>query len=103
MSDDDWTGYSGIGDYAWSNGNTHAVMTAGHRIRDHAFRPFRPALNDTGELLDCAVIGGGISGLSAAPLFRAPLARRRTASFWTIIMSSEAKRNAMSSMWTASA
>src|ERR1700750_1509112 len=27
---DDWTGYGGIGDYANSNGNTQAVLEAGH-------------------------------------------------------------------------
>jgi spermidine dehydrogenase len=69
MSDDDWTGYSGIGDYASSNGNTHAVMTAGHRIRDHAFDPSAQQIIDTGEAFDCAVIGGGISGLAAALFF----------------------------------
>ncbi len=69
MPEDDWTGYSGIGDYASSNGNTHAVMMAGHRIRDHAFDPSAQQIIDTGETFDCAVIGGGISGLAAALFF----------------------------------
>ena len=30
--DDDWTGYGGVGEYASSNGNTAAVLQAGHRI-----------------------------------------------------------------------
>ena len=34
MAQEDWDGYGGVGDYAASNGNTHAVMTAGHGIRD---------------------------------------------------------------------
>ncbi len=32
--EDDWTGYGGVGDYANSNGNTRAVLEAGHQIRD---------------------------------------------------------------------
>jgi len=33
----DWTGYGGVGDYANSNGNTAAVLEAGHQIRDEVF------------------------------------------------------------------
>ena len=33
---EDWSGPGGVGDYADSNGNTLAVLTAGHKIRDHA-------------------------------------------------------------------
>ena len=29
-----WTGYGGVGDYRWANGNTEAVMNAAHGIRD---------------------------------------------------------------------
>ena len=61
--DDDWTGYGGVGDYSGSNGNTLEVLSAGHRIRDGEFD--RPAANivDTGEVYDCVIVGGGISGL----------------------------------------
>jgi spermidine dehydrogenase len=69
LSQEDWTGYGGVGDYALSNGNTYAVMTAGHQIRDHAFDASAQAITDTGETFDCVVIGGGISGLSAALFF----------------------------------
>ena len=31
---DDWTGYGGVGDYRFSNGNTKEVMDAAHSIRD---------------------------------------------------------------------
>ena len=70
LSEEDWTGYGGIGDYAGSNGNTYEVMTAGHKIRDHAFegRPNSPI--DTGETFDCVIVGGGISGLAAALFFQ---------------------------------
>ena len=32
-----WTGYGGVGDYRWANGNTEAVMNAAHGIRDGAY------------------------------------------------------------------
>ena len=37
MAKEDWDGYGGVGDYATANGNTHAVMTAGHGFRDALF------------------------------------------------------------------
>jgi spermidine dehydrogenase len=69
MAESDWTGYSGVGDYAPSNGNTHGVMSAGHAIRDHTFERRIREASDTGELFDCVVVGGGISGLAAALFF----------------------------------
>lgn len=66
---DDWTGYGGVGDYAHSNGNTTAVLEAGHRIRDGEFESAPPNFIETGEIYDCAVVGGGISGLAAALIF----------------------------------
>lgn len=70
LAEEDWTGYSGIGDYATSNGNTFEVMTAGHQIRDRVFE--RKSVNaiDTGEEFDCVLVGGGISGLAAALFFQ---------------------------------
>lgn len=70
VSDDDWTGYGGIGDYANSNGNTSAVLEAGHQIRDGIFNNLPADVIDTGESYDCVVVGGGISGLAAALTFR---------------------------------
>jgi spermidine dehydrogenase len=66
----EWTGYGGVGDYASSNGNTLEVMTAGHQIRDHRFNSLPADVIDTGEVFDCVVVGGGVSGLSAALFFR---------------------------------
>ncbi len=62
----DWTGYGGIGDYATSNGNTFAVMNAGHEIRDEVFENLPASAIDIRETYDCVVVGGGISGLAAA-------------------------------------
>jgi len=66
---DDWTGYGGIGDYRYSNGNTLEVLQAGHRMRDRAYGFLGDAI-DTGEIYDCAVVGGGISGIAAALFFQ---------------------------------
>ena len=67
---DDWTGYGGVGDYAKSNGNTFEVLTTGHQIRDGAFDSLPPDTIDTGEVFDSVVVGGGVSGLSAALFFK---------------------------------
>src|SRR5579863_9630040 len=67
---DDWTGYGGVGDYANSNGNTAAVLEAGHQVRDGAFESLPASVIDTGETYDCVVVGGGISGLAGALIFQ---------------------------------
>jgi spermidine dehydrogenase len=69
-SEDDWTGYGGVGDYDHSNGNTMAVLEAGHQIRDGIFENVPANAIDTGETYDCVVVGGGISGLAAALIFQ---------------------------------
>ncbi|HTV55537.1 MAG TPA: NAD(P)-binding protein [Terriglobia bacterium] len=66
LARDEWPGYGGVGDYANSNGNTFDVMSAGHQIRDHVFGSLPADTVDTGEVFDCVVVGGGISGLAAA-------------------------------------
>jgi spermidine dehydrogenase len=69
LAESDWTGFSGIGDYAGANGNTYEVMAAGHALRDKIWEHQHPAVTDTGETFDCVVVGCGISGLSAALFF----------------------------------
>jgi spermidine dehydrogenase len=68
-STEDWNGYGGVGEYADSNGNTWEVLRAGHKLRDANPSAFLKDAADTGELYDCVVVGGGISGLAAAALF----------------------------------
>lgn len=63
---EEWTGYGGVGDYSNSNGNTLEVMTAGHQIRSGTFDSLPANVIDTGEVFDCVVVGGGVSGLAAA-------------------------------------
>ena len=70
LAADDWSGEGGVGDYRTSNGNTQEVIEAGHRIRDHAFETRHGNAIETGEVFDCVVVGGGISGLAAALCFR---------------------------------
>src|SRR5881227_1475710 len=69
LSQEDWTGFGGVGDYRSSNGNTYSVMEAGHRIRNGEFESLPAGVVDTGETYDCIVVGGGISGLAAALFF----------------------------------
>jgi spermidine dehydrogenase len=66
---DDWTGYGGVGDYRFANGNTKEVMDAAHAIRDRAFASLPRDAADTGEVFDLVVVGGGLTGLAAALLF----------------------------------
>ncbi len=69
LAKEDWDGYGGLGDYAGSNGNTHATMTAGHAIRDGVYQSGMLSTAHVDETYDCVVVGGGISGLAAAQTF----------------------------------
>jgi spermidine dehydrogenase len=66
---DPWTGYAGVGDYARANGNTLPVLANAHMLRDGTWAKLPSNTKDTGELYDLVVVGGGISGLSAAYYF----------------------------------
>jgi spermidine dehydrogenase len=69
LTADDWDGYSGTGDYRGANGNTHAVMLAGHTVRDGAPDPLSSKPTAPEETYDCVIVGGGISGLAAVQTF----------------------------------
>jgi len=64
--DNAWDGYGGVGDYAHSHGNTQEVLRAAHEIRDGRYDSPADGAVDTAEVFDLVVIGGGLSGLSAA-------------------------------------
>lgn len=65
----DWNGYSGVGDYARSNGNIYAVREAAHLIRDNKIDALLTTAVDLGESFDVVVAGGGFSGVSAGRTF----------------------------------
>jgi spermidine dehydrogenase len=95
MAAEDWNGPAGLGDYAEANGNTHQVMADGHTIRDHVFERTPGAIQETGELYDCVVVGGGISGLSAALFYQRETGRGKSCLVLEnhAIFGGEAKRN----------
>jgi spermidine dehydrogenase len=51
-------------------GNQEGSYAVAHSLRDGAFWPSAGAAEKTGETYDLVVVGGGLSGLSAAYLFR---------------------------------
>jgi spermidine dehydrogenase len=71
-------GYGGIGDYAGANGNTWAVLQEGHRLRDPKLAALRPRDLRVTDEVDCAIVGGGISGLAAALFLARQSAGRAT-------------------------
>ncbi|HEX4153638.1 MAG TPA: NAD(P)-binding protein, partial [Steroidobacteraceae bacterium] len=90
-----WTGYSGVGDYARSNGNTFGVMSAGHGIRDHRYEAAIAGAKPTGETFDLVIVGGGYSGVFSAYGFLKEAGRRRRCLILENhpVMGGEAKRN----------
>jgi spermidine dehydrogenase len=66
----EWTGYGGVGDYRFSNGNTADVVNAAHRVRDGAYDKILGDVIDTGETYDVVVVGAGFSGMTAIYEFK---------------------------------
>jgi spermidine dehydrogenase len=66
---DDWYGYGGVGEYASSHGNTPEVVQVAHDLRDGLYAGRLGEAQDTGELYDLVVVGGGFAGLGAAHEF----------------------------------
>jgi spermidine dehydrogenase len=60
----EWTGPGGLGDYAESNGNTHAVVNSAHSIAHGRYDALPHGVIDTGEVYDVVAVGGGFAGLS---------------------------------------
>jgi spermidine dehydrogenase len=65
-----WTGYGGVGDYRFSNGNTADVVLAAHRMRDGRYGMELPNVVDTNEFFDVVVVGAGFAGMSAIYEFK---------------------------------
>jgi len=59
-------GFGGTGDYATSNGNTSAVISAFQAIQNGDYRSVSREIIDTSESYDLVIVGGGLSGLGAA-------------------------------------
>jgi spermidine dehydrogenase len=88
-----WTGYGGVGDYSWSNGNTEAVMEAAHGIRDRLYPDASAQAVD--ESFDLVIVGGGFSGMTAAYEFSKRRGARHTCLLLENhpVMGGEAKQN----------
>ena len=65
-----WNGYSGVGDFRHSNGETWDTMESAHAIRDAKFEGQDGKVIDTGQTYDLVIVGGGFAGLGALHEFR---------------------------------
>src|SRR5207245_11339813 len=57
--------FTGVGDYLGANGNPPGVMQAAHAVRDGAFDSVPSDVIEESGVVDCVIVGGGISGLAA--------------------------------------
>lgn len=61
-----WNGYSGVGDYARSNGNIASVVNAAHGVRDGIYEARLASAPLLDEKYDLIIVGGGFAGIIAA-------------------------------------
>jgi spermidine dehydrogenase len=64
-----WDGYTGVGDYARSNGNVASVVNAAHGVRDGIYEARLASAPLVDELYDLVIVGGGFAGFIAAYQF----------------------------------
>jgi spermidine dehydrogenase len=97
VTNPDWEGFGGVGDYARSHGNTWEAMMAAHDLRDGKQKDADSRAVDSGERYDLIIVGGGLSGLGARISTRSSAA----AGCWcsTITRWWVERRSAMSSRW----
>lgn len=57
-----WNGYSGVGDFRHSNGETWDTMESAHAIRDAKFEGQDSKVIDTGEAYDLVIVAGNLPG-----------------------------------------
>lgn len=69
---------SGIGDYELSRGNTDEIIRLIEELEKKRYNTLPEDMVDTGEVFDLVVIGGGLSGLSAAYQFTKRSKNKRT-------------------------
>lgn len=73
-----WKGYGGVGDYASSSGNTEEVVNIFDNIVKGRYDRIPDDAEDTGEVYDLVIVGGGLSGLGAAYQFRKKAGKKKT-------------------------
>jgi len=73
-----WYGYGGVGDYAESHGDTEEIINTFREIQNGKYDQLSLDTIDNAELFDLVVIGGGLSGLSAAYHFKKNTSKKLT-------------------------
>jgi len=69
---------SGIGDYKLSMGNTDEIIRIMEELEKNRYKNLPKDMVDTGEVFDLIVVGGGLSGLSAAYHFTKKTKKKKT-------------------------
>ena len=96
VTNPDWEGFGGVGDYARSHGNTWEAMMAAHDLRDGKQKDADSRAVDSGEQYDLIIVGGGLSGLGAAYFYQKQRGGRVLVLDNHPMVGGEAKRNEFS-------